>query len=204
LVTICGGTFNLAFAQDEFSGTQTLRGNASVLDAPALRGALSSPGVRTTSLSSGLGKNHFGIGSARTGSLDALMGNAPSQSLAGTARTGRLDTLVGNATSDQLFGRASKLTTRTRDLLLKTFAQMTCVEYNELSANYYTVQQNYHPVSLDRTIALPGFSGGNVQCFSDGKRIIAIDPHSLETWVIRAGADVTSRSNWRKLNHIKN
>lgn len=178
-VTVCGGT--MVSAQE--LKPNWLQGSTSVVDMPSLRGSLTSAGIRTSSLSTGLGKHHFGIGTARTGSLDAL---------------------VGNATSDQLFGGTSKLTGRTRDLLLRTFAQMTCIEYNELSANYYTAAQNYRPLSLDRTLSLPGFGGGHVQCFSDGKHIIAIDPRSLDTWVTYAGAGVGDRNNWRKLDHLKN
>jgi hypothetical protein len=149
-------------------------------NAPVLRGSttvIDAPPLKTGSLYSGLGKKKFGIGAGASGA---------SFTAAAASTT------------------TSPLTAGARKLLLKTFAKMTCVEYNELSANYYTAEHNYHPVSLGATVALPGFWGSNVQCFTDGKRLIAIDPKSYDTWVARAGADVTSRASWRKLTHIKN
>jgi hypothetical protein len=95
------------------------------------------------------------------------------------------------------------LTAGAKQLLLKAFAKMTCIEYNELSANYYTAEHNYRPVALDSTVGLPGFWGNQVQCFTDGKHLIAIDPKSYDTWLTHRGADVSLRSSWRKLTHIK-
>jgi hypothetical protein len=117
--------------------------------------------------------------------------------------------LTGQTTSDRLSGllqsqqRDGELTAKTKQLLYKAFAKMTCIEFNELGANYYTAERNYHPVSLAQTVGLPGFQGGYVQLFTDGKRYVAIDPRSLDTWVTSTGSDVTSKSSWKKLLHIK-
>jgi hypothetical protein len=98
----------------------------------------------------------------------------------------------------------TQLTAGTKKILLKAFGKMTCIEYNELSANYYTAELNYHPIALMQTINLPSFWGDKVNVFTDGKRLLAIDPRSGESWIAKATADVTDKTSWKKLTHIKN
>jgi hypothetical protein len=148
-----------------------LRGQMSVLDSPMLQG-----GLRTASLSSGLGRHKFRVGEARMAPV--------SSSYAARLSSGGL-------------------TTGTKRLLFKAFAKMNCVEYNQLQANSYSVEYNYRPIAFDQTLALPGFYGSSVQCFTDNNHLIAIDPRSLDTWVADARADVGMRSSWRKLIHVK-
>lgn len=165
------------------ASVQYMQGGASVFDAGMLRGqasVLDAPmlhgGARTGSTTGGLGGQKFKMGEARMAPM--------SSSYASRLSSGRL-------------------TARTKQLMFKAFAKMTCVEYNELQANSYSVEYNYRPVSFDQTLALPGFYGSSVQVFTDGKRLVAIDPRSLDTWVADARADVTRRSSWRKLLHVK-
>jgi hypothetical protein len=165
------------------ASAQYMQGGASVFDAGVLRGqasVLDAPmlqgGARTGSLTSGLGQHKFKVGEARMAPVTS--------SYAAKLSSGGLNA-------------------RTKQLMFKAFAKMTCVEYNQLQANSYSVEYNYRPVSFNQTLALPGFYGNSVQVFTDGKRLVAIDPRSLETWVADARCDVGRRSSWRKLIHIK-
>lgn len=168
-----GGTTMLQGA----ASTQYLQGGASVFDAGTLRGQMSvldAPMLHGGARSSG--RSRYRVGEPRMAPVTS--------SYAARLSTGGLNA-------------------RTKQLMFKAFAKMTCVEYNELQANSYSVEYNYRPVALRETLALPGFTGSSVQVFTDGKRLVAIDPRSLETWTADARADVTRRSSWRKLMHVK-
>lgn len=120
-----------------------------------------------------------------------------------------------------------------RDTVYKAFAQMDCLEFTALGANYLTAPENYKALKADgKTIVvgamddfgspvlgltlnghqyrvcmdLPGMSkySKNVLVVTDGQHVLAIDPRTRDTWKLIASFSHRKPDfSWSKLMHDK-
>lgn len=128
-----------------------------------------------------------------------------------------------------LAGVADPNAGKEKKVLYKGFLKMNCLEFNELGANYYTAEKNYHGVGIkygisgrssgaiegdttvsyggrDHTIhmAMPGFRGGQVFLYSNDRHLIAIDPRTYDAWLWEPKSTFSDLGGaWKKLTHRK-
>lgn len=120
-----------------------------------------------------------------------------------------------------------------KDQVLKSFAEMNCLEFTTLGGNQYTAPDSYGSLKADGknvvvgsadeeqtptiklslngrqygvAMDLPGKSkySHNVLVVTDGQHILALDPRTHDTWKLMASfTHRTPEFDWEKLSHIK-
>jgi len=120
-----------------------------------------------------------------------------------------------------------------KEQVLKSFAEMNCLEFTTLGGNQYTAPDLYGSLKADGknvivgaaddlwtptiklslngrqyavAMDLPGKSKNshNVLVVTDGQHILALDPRTHDTWKLMASfSKKTPEFDWEKLSHIK-
>lgn len=120
-----------------------------------------------------------------------------------------------------------------KDQVLKSFAEMNCLEFTTLGGNQYTAPDSYGSLKADGknivvgtgddlstpsiklslngrqygvSMDLPGKNkySQNVLVVTDGQHILALDPRTHDTWKLMASfSKKTPEFDWEKLSHIK-
>jgi hypothetical protein len=120
-----------------------------------------------------------------------------------------------------------------KEQVLKSFAEMNCLEFTTLGGNQYTAPDSYGSLKADGknvivgaaddfwtptiklslngrqygvSMDLPGKNkySHNVLVVTDGQHILALDPRTHDTWKLMASfSKKTPEFDWEKLSHIK-